>query len=264
VGSYTSRDQQTISERVSFRVNSEQRDGGIFNGKKKYLTQPTSCHNQQISYVKFSFVDHTSEILLLPLLNAKMTGAIVSPTLAGKKSIDTPQQVRGAPAPPPTEAPNFTIADVRAAIPPHLFERNAWTSSMYLARDIAILAALASTIHAIHSSGLPQALKWISWVAYWILAGNVATGVWVIAHECGHQAFSKYKSLNDTVGWVLHSALLVPVRMRAGTRYCRLAQHTHAFPARSSHIHSTTPGASATVSTMAQRIIWMMTPSLFQ
>jgi len=36
------------------------------------------------------------------------------------------------------------------------------------------------------------------------------TGIWVIAHECGHQSFSKWKSVNDSVGWVLHSALLVP------------------------------------------------------
>merc|ERR1712137_427675 len=36
------------------------------------------------------------------------------------------------------------------------------------------------------------------------------TGVWVIAHECGHQSFSTSKDLNNAVGWVIHSALLVP------------------------------------------------------
>ena len=36
------------------------------------------------------------------------------------------------------------------------------------------------------------------------------TGVWIIAHECGHQAFSASQSLNNAVGLVLHSALLVP------------------------------------------------------
>ena len=29
--------------------------------------------------------------------------------------------------------------------------------------------------------------------------------------QCGHQAFSDSKTINDSVGWVLHSALLVPV-----------------------------------------------------
>lgn len=33
-------------------------------------------------------------------------------------------------------------------------------------------------------------------------------GVWVIAHECGHQAFSESKQLNNAVGWVLHSAFV--------------------------------------------------------
>jgi omega-6 fatty acid desaturase (delta-12 desaturase) len=32
----------------------------------------------------------------------------------------------------------------------------------------------------------------------------------VIAHECGHQAYSDSKTINNAVGWVLHSALLVP------------------------------------------------------
>lgn len=48
------------------------------------------------------------------------------------------------------------------------------------------------------------------YIAYSIAAGFFGTGVWVIAHECGHQGFSSSKTINNTVGWVLHSALLVP------------------------------------------------------
>lgn len=40
--------------------------------------------------------------------------------------------------------------------------------------------------------------------------GAVCTGIWVIAHECGHGAFSDYTWLNDLVGLVAHSCLLVP------------------------------------------------------
>jgi omega-6 fatty acid desaturase (delta-12 desaturase) len=36
------------------------------------------------------------------------------------------------------------------------------------------------------------------------------TGIWVIAHECGHQSFANSKAINNFVGLVLHSALLVP------------------------------------------------------
>ena len=35
-------------------------------------------------------------------------------------------------------------------------------------------------------------------------------GLWVLAHECGHGAFSKDKKLQDAVGYVLHSLFLVP------------------------------------------------------
>jgi fatty acid desaturase len=35
-------------------------------------------------------------------------------------------------------------------------------------------------------------------------------GIWVIAHECGHGAFSDYTWVNDLVGFTMHSALLVP------------------------------------------------------
>ena len=32
----------------------------------------------------------------------------------------------------------------------------------------------------------------------------------VVAHECGHGAFSNNLLVQDTVGYILHSALLVP------------------------------------------------------
>jgi omega-6 fatty acid desaturase (delta-12 desaturase) len=33
------------------------------------------------------------------------------------------------------------------------------------------------------------------WIAYAVITGTVGTGVWVIAHECGHGAFSDNKLL---------------------------------------------------------------------
>lgn len=48
------------------------------------------------------------------------------------------------------------------------------------------------------------------WALYGCIAGLFGMGIWVIAHECGHQAFSESKTLNNAVGWVLHSACGVP------------------------------------------------------
>lgn len=48
---------------------------------------------------------------------------------------------------------------------------------------------------------------WFSlWAVYTFIVGLISTGLWVIAHECGHQAFSESKLINNTVGWILHSA----------------------------------------------------------
>ena len=40
--------------------------------------------------------------------------------------------------------------------------------------------------------------------------GFVVSGLWVIAHECSHGAFSTYPAINGAVGWTLHTMLLVP------------------------------------------------------
>jgi omega-6 fatty acid desaturase (delta-12 desaturase) len=36
------------------------------------------------------------------------------------------------------------------------------------------------------------------------------TGIWVLAHECGHQSFSESELANNIIGTIFHSALLVP------------------------------------------------------
>jgi len=36
------------------------------------------------------------------------------------------------------------------------------------------------------------------------------TGIWILAHECGHGAFSKNKQLNNIMGLIMYSFVLVP------------------------------------------------------
>lgn len=110
------------------------------------------------------------------------------------------------------EVPDYTIKDIRDAIPKHCFERSAARSLGYVARD---LASLAVTFYLFHNYVTPENIpskpvRALLWAFYTAIQGLFGTGVWVLAHECGHQAFSPSKVLNDTVGWVLHSALLVP------------------------------------------------------
>ena len=48
------------------------------------------------------------------------------------------------------------------------------------------------------------------WIIYAVVQGTLGTGPWVIGHECGHSAFCDEKWLQTTVGYVLHTALMVP------------------------------------------------------
>lgn len=108
--------------------------------------------------------------------------------------------------------PDFTIKQIRDAIPAHCFQRSAVTSLSYVFRDMAVLA---SVFYVFHNYVTPEFVPSMParvalWTLYTVIQGLFGTGVWVLAHECGHQAFSPSKVLNDTVGWICHSFLLVP------------------------------------------------------
>ncbi|KAL9006888.1 MAG: hypothetical protein Q9188_000343 [Gyalolechia gomerana] len=108
--------------------------------------------------------------------------------------------------------PDFTIKQIRDAIPAHCFQRSGPKGLAYVARDVAFLAV---TFYFFHSFVTPEHIpstpaRAVLWGAYTFVQGLFGTGLWVLAHECGHQSFSPSRTLNDTVGWFCHSALLVP------------------------------------------------------
>ncbi len=110
------------------------------------------------------------------------------------------------------QVPDFTIKDIRDAIPKHCYERSAVRSMGYVFRDMVYLA---TTFYVWNKFGTPeyipsQPLRAALWGFYTFLQGLFGTGLWVLAHECGHGAFFPSQSFNNLVGWVLHSSLLVP------------------------------------------------------
>ena len=110
------------------------------------------------------------------------------------------------------ELPDYTVNDIRNAIPKHCFERSGLRGLGYVARDIGSLAITFSLFnHFVTPEYIPYTpVRAALWAGYTIIQGFFATGLWVLAHECGHQSFSPSKVLNDTTGWICHSALLVP------------------------------------------------------
>ncbi|KAG2343253.1 hypothetical protein BDR05DRAFT_982921 [Suillus weaverae] len=117
--------------------------------------------------------------------------------------------------------PDLTIKDLLSAIPAHCFKRSAWRSSLYIVYDLVVISGIyksatyLDTLISPEYISLPHPLlypaaRFSLWAGYTFWTGLFATGLWVIAHECGHQAFSESKLINNSVGWVLHSALGVP------------------------------------------------------
>ncbi len=100
-----------------------------------------------------------------------------------------------------------TKSELQAVLPPDSFDRHLPTSLRYMAFSIiaTVLPGILAWLF------VPMTWAWTPvWVAYVLWTGTVACGVWVIAHECGHDAFCDNKKLQNTIGFVLHSALLVP------------------------------------------------------
>ncbi|KAJ7773344.1 fatty acid desaturase-domain-containing protein [Mycena metata] len=113
-----------------------------------------------------------------------------------------------------TSAPEFvllskSISEIRSAIPPQYFVRNTLKGLLYLARDLALAACAWSLAVAIdpffrtrESFLIWSVLRWGAWCVYWWFQGLIFTGIWVLGHECGHGAFSPYKIVNDSIGFV--------------------------------------------------------------
>lgn len=107
------------------------------------------------------------------------------------------------------------LAEIRAAIPKHCFEHSTVTALSLVLRDGLIIAAIffiaKSVLRVPGDSANPaNVLDLLGWVLYAFVEGSAAIGWWVLAHECGHGGFSASRTLNDVVGWVLHSLMLVP------------------------------------------------------
>ena len=101
-------------------------------------------------------------------------------------------------------------ARVNAAIKPFRTPPSFARSLCYLGRDILYIACVAWLTQRADAAAwwwLPPA---VLAPIYAVVMGTVATGLWVLAHECGHGAFGSSRWQNDAVGFVLHSLLFVP------------------------------------------------------
>uniref|UniRef100_A0A0G4GAH8 Fatty acid desaturase domain-containing protein n=1 Tax=Chromera velia CCMP2878 TaxID=1169474 RepID=A0A0G4GAH8_9ALVE len=138
-----------------------------------------------------------------------------------------------------------TPKEVHDAIPAHCKKRSAAISFAYLARDTVFLWAAVEVFRRLHP--LLVGSSWLLAVPFWtlfaVVQGTIATGPWVLGHECGHGAFSESQDLNDVVGFVVHTLLLVPY---FSWQYSHAKHHkfTNHLTWGETHVPATKKGAS--------------------
>ncbi|KAK0233209.1 fatty acid desaturase-domain-containing protein [Armillaria fumosa] len=129
--------------------------------------------------------------------------------------MDSPEylQRRRTPFSPPT----VTLKEIHDAVPKHLLKGNPVLATLYVLRDISFtlllfkLASRIGDIEACISSPLLGVLvRSFLWLAYWWVQGLVWAGIFCLGHDAGHGTLYRSAKMNNLVGFVLHTALLIP------------------------------------------------------
>ncbi|HEY9850604.1 MAG TPA: fatty acid desaturase [Leptolyngbyaceae cyanobacterium] len=96
----------------------------------------------------------------------------------------------------------FTLSQLKSAIPPQCFEPSIPKSLFYLFLDVSIVSLLYAVAYYLNS--------WWFWPVFWLMQGTMFWALFVVGHDCGHGSFSKKKWLNNLVGHLTHTPILVP------------------------------------------------------
>ena len=96
----------------------------------------------------------------------------------------------------------FTLKQLRAAIPDYCFEPSAPKSLYYFFSDIIVIGILYW--------GAAFFDSWLVYPLFWLIQGTMIWALFVVGHDCGHGSFSQKKWLNNLIGHLSHTPLLVP------------------------------------------------------
>ncbi|KAL0945988.1 hypothetical protein HGRIS_012266 [Hohenbuehelia grisea] len=115
-----------------------------------------------------------------------------------------------------------TLAEIHAAVPKDLWKKSTAKGLYYVCRDI-FFAVLTYKLGVfidpfvqmlVMNHGLPiiaaKLVKAALWLTYWHWQGVILAGWWCLGHEAGHGTLSSRSWINHSVGYSLHTFLLVP------------------------------------------------------
>ncbi|MDQ1373999.1 MAG: hypothetical protein QOJ09_1337 [Actinomycetota bacterium] len=89
-------------------------------------------------------------------------------------------------------APAGSLLPVLRVIPPEAYENPTWKGMAYFARDVVLYGACVAALVAFSNPLIV--------LAVWFATGLTMTSLFVVGHDCAHQALFKSRRLNDTVG----------------------------------------------------------------
>ncbi|KAJ3925446.1 MAG: delta-12 fatty acid desaturase [Lentinula lateritia] len=122
----------------------------------------------------------------------------------------------------PFRPSKVTWNQLHSALPRHIFKKSALKGLSYVVRDVTLaillyrlawsLDTIATTLVGSWNASQThlRMLKWMLWIIYFNVQGILLTSWWCLAHEASHGTLSSFTLVNDLVGFVLHTFLLVP------------------------------------------------------
>jgi omega-3 fatty acid desaturase (delta-15 desaturase) len=127
----------------------------------------------------------------------------------------------------------FTLKDLKEAIPAYCFQPSTARSLAYFFLDLGIIALLYAIASYLDS--------WYFWPIFWVMQGTMFWALFVVGHDCGHRSFSPLLWVNDLIGHIAHTPILVPFH---GWRISHRTHHNNTgnldtdeswYPVRESH-----------------------------
>ncbi|KZT41645.1 hypothetical protein SISSUDRAFT_1042409 [Sistotremastrum suecicum HHB10207 ss-3] len=116
----------------------------------------------------------------------------------------------------------WSLSELKAVVPERCFERDLSVSLLFIGRHVLISGAagyMAAHINDFANSYfVPQHLpnlyinitRWGLWSFYFFFQSLMFTGLWFFGHECIHNAISRYRQVDDVIGFLLLSFVGTP------------------------------------------------------
>lgn len=105
-------------------------------------------------------------------------------------------------------ATGLTLKPLIRAIPRECFQLSPWRAWGTLLRCVLVIAALELALARVIQADLPLYVQAPALGALWFFTGCAFTGLYILAHDCGHYAFSKRRWVNDVLGELIMASLL--------------------------------------------------------